>query len=55
MPRCIICHMLQDGIKEKGICFDCWSEMDLQLYYQEMETYPSGSIQEKLNIQEEEE
>ncbi len=54
MSRCIICQMLQDGIKEKGICFDCWSELDLQLYYQEMETYPSGLVQEKLKLGEEE-
>ncbi len=47
--------MLQDGIKEKGICFECWSELDLQLYVKEMETYPSGLVQKKLNIQEEEE
>ncbi len=55
MARCILCKMLQDGIKDKGICFDCWSELDLQLYYRDMETYPSGYIQERLNIQEEEE
>ncbi len=55
MGRCIICHMLQDGIKEKGVCFDCWSELDLQLYHQDMEVIPSGLVQKKLIIHEEEE
>ena len=54
MGRCIICHMFQDGIKEKGVCFDCWSELDLELYRQDMEEYPSGTSQVKLVIQEEE-
>ncbi len=54
MGRCIVCHMLQDGIKDKGVCFDCWSELDLQLYVQDVETLPSGQVQMKLPVQEEE-
>jgi len=47
--------MLQDGIKEKGVCFECWSELDLQLYVRDMEIYPSGFSQEKLPLQGDEE
>lgn len=46
--------MLQDGIKEKGVCFDCWSELDLQLYVHDVQSVPSGQVQMKLDVKEEE-
>jgi len=49
--------MLQDGIKEKGVCFDCWSELDLELYRHDMETSSPGmskKYQRKLELLEEE-
>ncbi len=54
MGRCILCHMLQDGIKEKGVCFNCWSEQDLELFNQDVRSVPSGQVQMKLDVLEEE-
>ena len=31
MTLCIICHQEFDGVNPRGVCFACFSELDLQL------------------------